>query len=122
MHFAARISSLPNLRSQHRRNSSGTSLSISKSTTKLTLATQSSNQSSNERATLSLTVVHAPETRTMHHFSSDSALTLMEEDKVQRLKNCNLVRSQKCVCSASIYVCAFCVCVFPDNANLLIVK
>ena len=93
--------SMSSLRNQRRSsNTSGPSLSTSNSAPKLGSvagnAPQAVQRVINERVPLVMTTAVVADTRSTRHLSADGSLRLQEEDKVQQLRNVNLVR-----CTAS---------------------
>ncbi|XP_076440086.1 cytosolic carboxypeptidase-like protein 5 isoform X2 [Babylonia areolata] len=92
--------SVPSLRNQ-KRNISGPSLNTSSSAPKISSmtgngASQNAQRGGGaERVPLVMTTAVMADTRTMRHLSADSSLRLREEDKVQQLKNVNLVAISK---------------------------
>ena len=93
--------SMSNLRNQRRSsNTSGPSLGTSNSTPKLSAvggnASQTAQRAGSERVPLVMTTAVVADTRATRHLSADSSLRLQEEDKVQQLRNVNLVRCLVC--------------------------
>ncbi|KAK7492909.1 hypothetical protein BaRGS_00015856 [Batillaria attramentaria] len=92
---AMRNNSLSNMRSQQRRTSTSSNLGMSGSSSAPKLSAMQSKAERVERVPLTLTTAVVADARSIRHVSADSTLRLREEDKVQQLKNCNLVAIAK---------------------------